>query len=172
MDHRSLMLLYKKVLMKGMLTSVGCLEQAFISRNIHQRVTNMFMVLVVVLVAPSIRIVVVILVTGSSLIFLLLSTKLDCFPITKKFYLNVFFVSRHLLLCRVTLGKSFLQFSAMKMAHAPPGHHSVAGRPSTGGLNFPEYVVYRGEQAYPEYFITYQIVKPEEGLSSTDSDVR
>lgn len=82
------------------------------------------------------------------------------------------FVFRHLLLCRVTLGKSFLQFSAMKMAHAPPGHHSVAGRPSTGGLNFPEYVVYRGEQAYPEYFITYQIVKPEECLSSTDSDVR
>ncbi|XP_023016251.2 tankyrase isoform X1 [Leptinotarsa decemlineata] len=79
---------------------------------------------------------------------------------------------RHLLLCRVTLGKSFLQFSAMKMAHAPPGHHSVAGRPSAGGLNFPEYVVYRGEQAYPEYFITYQIVKPEEFSSSTDSEVR
>ncbi|XP_019773681.1 poly [ADP-ribose] polymerase tankyrase [Dendroctonus ponderosae] len=79
---------------------------------------------------------------------------------------------RHLVLCRVTLGKSFLQFSAMKMAHAPPGHHSVAGRPSTGGLIFPEYVVYRGEQAYPEYFITYQIVKPEESLSGTESDVR
>ncbi|KAF6199146.1 hypothetical protein GE061_007171 [Apolygus lucorum] len=69
---------------------------------------------------------------------------------------------RHLLLCRVTLGKSFLQFNAMKMAHAPPGHHSVMGRPSSGGLNFPEYVVYRGEQAYPEYLITYQITKPEE----------
>ncbi|XP_014663274.1 PREDICTED: tankyrase-1-like [Priapulus caudatus] len=68
---------------------------------------------------------------------------------------------RHLLFCRVTLGKSFLQFSAMKMAHSPPGHHSVIGRPSTGGLNFAEYVVYRGEQAYPEYLITYQIVKPE-----------
>ena len=35
---------------------------------------------------------------------------------------------RQLLLCRVALGKSFLQFSAMKMAHAPPGHHSVVGR--------------------------------------------
>lgn len=34
----------------------------------------------------------------------------------------------------------------MKMAHAPPGHHSVIGRPSTGGLNYAEYVVYRGEQ--------------------------
>ena len=56
------------------------------------------------------------------------------------------FPSRQLLLCRVALGKSFLQFSAMKMAHAPPGHHSVVGRPSVGGLNFPEYVVYRGEQ--------------------------
>eukprot|EP00094_Tigriopus_californicus_P011802 TCALIF_11400-PA protein Name:"Similar to Tnks Tankyrase-1 (Mus musculus)" AED:0.04 eAED:0.04 QI:0/0.85/0.75/0.87/0.71/0.5/8/1134/1190 len=68
---------------------------------------------------------------------------------------------RQLLLCRVALGKSFHQFSAMKMAHAPPGHHSVVGRPSVGGLSFPEYVVYRGEQAYPEYLITYQIVKPE-----------
>ena len=46
----------------------------------------------------------------------------------------------------MALGKSFLQFSAMKMAHAPPGHHSVIGRPSAGGLHFPEYVVYRGEQ--------------------------
>lgn len=34
----------------------------------------------------------------------------------------VFFLRfRQLLLCRVALGKSFLQFSAMKMAHAPPG---------------------------------------------------
>ena len=46
----------------------------------------------------------------------------------------------------MTLGKSFLQFNAMKMAHAPPGHHSVVGRPSVGGLAYPEYVVYRGEQ--------------------------
>lgn len=82
MDHHSLMQLYKKVLMKGMLTLVGCSEQAFILRNIHQRVTNMFMVLVVVLVAPRIRIAVVILVTGNSLIFfLLLSTKLDFFQL-------------------------------------------------------------------------------------------
>lgn len=67
---------------------------------------------------------------------------------------------RQMLLCRVTLGKSFLQFSAMKMAHAPPGHHSVIGRPSVGGLSYPEYVIYRGEQAYPEYLISYQIEKP------------
>ena len=46
----------------------------------------------------------------------------------------------------MALGKSFFQFSAMKMAHAPPGHHSVVGRPSVGGLSFPEYVIYRGEQ--------------------------
>lgn len=46
----------------------------------------------------------------------------------------------------MALGKSFLQYSAMKMAHAPPGHHSVIGRPSAGGLHFAEYVVYRGEQ--------------------------
>lgn len=57
-----------------------------------------------------------------------------------------FWLCRQLILCRVTLGKSFLQFSAIKMAHAPPGHHSIIGRPSSGGLMFPEYVVYRGEQ--------------------------
>lgn len=53
---------------------------------------------------------------------------------------------RQLLFCRVTLGKSFLQFSAMKMAHSPPGHHSVTGRPSVNGLALAEYVIYRGEQ--------------------------
>jgi len=68
---------------------------------------------------------------------------------------------RQMILCRVTLGKSFLVFSAIKMAHAPPGHHSVTGRPSVGGLAYAEYVVYRGEQAYPEYLITYQIQRPE-----------
>ncbi|XP_038620066.1 LOW QUALITY PROTEIN: poly [ADP-ribose] polymerase tankyrase-2 [Tachyglossus aculeatus] len=68
---------------------------------------------------------------------------------------------RQLLFCRVTLGKSFLQFSAMKMAHSPPGHHSVTGRPSVNGLALAEYVIYRGEQAYPEYVISYQIMKPE-----------
>ncbi|XP_051523542.1 poly [ADP-ribose] polymerase tankyrase-2 isoform X1 [Myxocyprinus asiaticus] len=70
-------------------------------------------------------------------------------------------VQVHLLFCCVTLGKSFLQFSAMKMAHSPPGHHSVTGRPSVNGLALAEYVIYRGEQAYPEYLITYQIIKPD-----------
>ncbi|KAI8426788.1 hypothetical protein MSG28_014472 [Choristoneura fumiferana] len=65
---------------------------------------------------------------------------------------------RQLLLCRVTLGRAFQLLAALKMAHAPPGHHAVSGRPSQGGLCFPEHVVYRGEQAYPEYLITYQLV--------------
>ncbi|XP_014351008.1 poly [ADP-ribose] polymerase tankyrase-1 isoform X3 [Latimeria chalumnae] len=74
---------------------------------------------------------------------------------------------RQMLFCRVTLGKSFLQFSTMKMAHAPPGHHSVIGRPSVNGLAYAEYVIYRGEQAYPEYLITYQILKPESPSQTT-----
>uniref|UniRef100_A0A8C8RX13 Poly [ADP-ribose] polymerase n=1 Tax=Pelusios castaneus TaxID=367368 RepID=A0A8C8RX13_9SAUR len=57
---------------------------------------------------------------------------------------------RQMLFCRVTLGKSFLQFSTMKMAHAPPGHHSVIGRPSVNGLAYAEYVIYRGEQVFPQ----------------------
>uniref|UniRef100_A0A8C1YMT5 Poly [ADP-ribose] polymerase n=1 Tax=Cyprinus carpio TaxID=7962 RepID=A0A8C1YMT5_CYPCA len=59
---------------------------------------------------------------------------------------SCYMCQRHLLFCRVTLGKSFLQFSAMKMAHSPPGHHSVTGRPSVNGLALAEYVIYRGEQ--------------------------
>lgn len=80
---------------------------------------------------------------------------------------SCYICERQMLFCRVTLGmkfcctkssayylkcffffvgKPFLQFSAMKMAHAPPGHHSVIGRPSAGGLSHAEYVIYRGEQ--------------------------
>lgn len=62
---------------------------------------------------------------------------------------------RHLLMCRVTLGKSFVQYNAIKIAHAPPGHHSVMGTPSVGGLNFSEYVVYRGEQVINHKNITF-----------------
>ncbi|CAH3024597.1 unnamed protein product [Porites evermanni] len=79
---------------------------------------------------------------------------------------SCYLCERQLLLCRVALGKPFYQFSAVKMAHAPPGHHSVIGRPSSDGLSFAEYVVYRGEQAYPEYLITYKIVKPSNAEAS------
>ncbi|VDK65945.1 unnamed protein product [Onchocerca ochengi] len=72
---------------------------------------------------------------------------------------------RHLLLCRVTLGRCFVQNSCNKMAHSPPGHHSVMGQPRAGGLNYPEYVIYRGEQAYPEYVIVYRIVNDDLGLA-------
>lgn len=58
-------------------------------------------------------------------------------------------------MCRVTLGKSFVQYNAIKIAHAPPGHHSVMGTPSVGGLNFSEYVVYRGEQVFKYKNITF-----------------
>ncbi|XP_057306768.1 poly [ADP-ribose] polymerase tankyrase-2-like [Hydractinia symbiolongicarpus] len=78
---------------------------------------------------------------------------------------------RQIVLCRVTLGKPFFQFTAMKMAHAPPGHHSVIGRPNNGGLCYPEYVVYRGEQSYPEYLITYKIARPTSFVSSGSSAV-
>ena len=52
-------------------------------------------------------------------------------------------------MCRVVLGKPVEQYTAVRIAHAPPGHHSVIGRPSAGGLNYPEYVIYRGEQVNP-----------------------
>ncbi|VDN03065.1 unnamed protein product [Thelazia callipaeda] len=78
---------------------------------------------------------------------------------------SCYFCVRHLLLCRVTLGKCFIQNSCNKMAHSPPGHHSVMGQPRAGGLNYPEYVIYRGEQAYPEYVIVYRIVNDDSEYS-------
>lgn len=68
---------------------------------------------------------------------------------------------RHMLFCRVALGKSFVHTTSNKMAHSPPGHHSVVGLPCDGGLNYPEYVIYRGEQAYPEYVIVYRIANDD-----------
>ena len=99
----------------------------------HFRATNMYMALAVVTDVLSTRIGRAILVTGGN-------------ELSQCFYHLLYSHYRQLLLCRVALGKSFFQFSAMKMAHAPPGHHSVVGRPSVGGLSFPEYVIYRGEQ--------------------------
>lgn len=61
------------------------------------------------------------------------------------------------------LNRDFIRILLIFLSAVLIGHHSVIGRPSQGGLHFPEYVVYRGEQAYPEYLITYQIVKPETG---------
>ena len=83
---------------------------------------------------------------------------LDAFISNKVFYAT----PRQLLLCRVALGKPFYQFSAVKMAHAPPGHHSVIGRPSSEGLSFAEYVVYRGEQVSHSTLVYYKyVVKPK-----------
>ena len=71
---------------------------------------------------------------------------MEVFILVRILSMQCFLTGRQLLLCRVALGKPFYQFSAVKMAHAPPGHHSVIGRPSSEGLSFAEYVVYRGEQ--------------------------
>jgi hypothetical protein len=51
-----------------------------------------------------------------------------------------------MLLCRVALGKIAERTAGEKFAHAPVGHHSVKGVPVTGGLKYPEYIIYRGEQ--------------------------
>ncbi|KAF4519000.1 hypothetical protein B566_EDAN009763 [Ephemera danica] len=66
---------------------------------------------------------------------------------------------RRMILCRVALGNMYECTGAHKFAHAPPGHHSVKGFAQAGDVMYPEYVVYRGEQACPEYLITYKIVR-------------
>ena len=111
---------------------------AFILRNILPKVINTFTALEEALDVLCIKTGHATFATGKSLQIPSLFMHGKCSFLMFNF--------RQLLLCRVTLGKSFLQFNAMKMAHAPPGHHSVVGRPSVGGLSFPEYVVYRGEQ--------------------------
>jgi len=88
---------------------------------------------------------------------------LDAYMSYKVFYTT----PRQLLLCRVALGKPFYQFSAVKMAHAPPGHHSVIGRPSSEGLSFAEYVVYRGEQVGQFTLMFYKYIVKTEGFSSS-----
>lgn len=78
-----------------------------------------------------------------------------------------FYVYRKLLLCRVTLGKPMEQYTAIRIAHAPPGHHSVIGRPSAGGLNYPEYVIYRGEQVCVHTIITSNVISYRHILSTS-----
>jgi len=119
-------------------TLAACLGLAFISPSIARKATSMCTELAAALAVPRTRISPATCVLGKDLIIILGRSSDSFNPFSK--------ICRQLLLCRVALGKSFLQYSAMKMAHAPPGHHSVVGRPSAGGLHFAEYVVYRGEQ--------------------------
>ncbi|CAG0899731.1 unnamed protein product [Darwinula stevensoni] len=67
---------------------------------------------------------------------------------------------RKMLLCKVILGKSKNMIKKLRKDEALAGYDSITGRAAKDGLNYEEYVVQRGEQAYPEYLITYTIVKP------------
>lgn len=59
---------------------------------------------------------------------------------------------------QVALGRSLISKEAMpNNAHAPPGHDSVTGLPNQDNLNYPEYVIYHGEQAYPLFMIRYKL---------------
>ena len=64
------------------------------------------------------------------------------------------------------------RLGSWQLPHAPPGHDSVIGTPVEGALAFVEFVVYRGEQAYPEFLITYRIAGDEnQGTRDTRSTV-
>ncbi|KAF4528032.1 hypothetical protein B566_EDAN002215 [Ephemera danica] len=56
-----------------------------------------------------------------------------------------------MMLCRVALGKVHDCPQNKTFSHAPPGCHSVCG-----GTTTKEYIVYRGEQAFPGFLITYK----------------
>ncbi|CAG0878991.1 unnamed protein product [Darwinula stevensoni] len=69
--------------------------------------------------------------------------------------------TRQMLQSRVTLGKPHCTLNPKKLTNPPAGYHSVIGVPAVGGLQFHEYIIYRCEQAYPEYLITYKIGNPK-----------
>lgn len=69
------------------------------------------------------------------------------------------YCDRQLLLCLVAVGKSVAHKNAIETSHAPVGAHSVMGQTSPSGLQYPEYVMYNSDQAYPMYLITYRLVK-------------
>lgn len=66
---------------------------------------------------------------------------------------------RHLLLCRTSLGAAFTRTDSYTYTSPPPGHHSVTGVPSKNGLWHPEFAVYLGQQVYPQFLLTYKLVK-------------
>jgi len=49
-------------------------------------------------------------------------------------------------MCQVALGKSFIQYNVIKIAHVPPEHPSFMETPNVDGLNYFEYIMYLGEQ--------------------------
>ncbi|KAF4525237.1 hypothetical protein B566_EDAN014012 [Ephemera danica] len=65
---------------------------------------------------------------------------------------------RKMLVCHVLLGKISQQKAAINLSHAPQGYNSVQGVPGPS-LKYSEYIVYRGEQAFPSFLVTYKIVK-------------
>uniref|UniRef100_A0A6G1SKH3 Poly [ADP-ribose] polymerase n=1 Tax=Aceria tosichella TaxID=561515 RepID=A0A6G1SKH3_9ACAR len=68
---------------------------------------------------------------------------------------------RKMIYAQVALGKSHIGKEAFPNSpHGPPGYDSVVALPEvTDGLAYPEYVVYKDDQAYPLFVITYRIKK-------------
>lgn len=66
---------------------------------------------------------------------------------------------RKMIVAQVALGRSFVSKEPMPdCPHGPPGYWSVTGEPgTTGDLLYPEYVIYKSEQAYPLFVIKYRI---------------
>jgi len=71
---------------------------------------------------------------------------------------------RNLLLCRVTLGKTFVSQYNMDYLQGPPqGHHSVTGEPgedpNNRHLNYPEVVIWEERSILPVYVVFYSIAQ-------------
>lgn len=72
---------------------------------------------------------------------------------------SCYICERKMIYAQVALGKSLQAKQAMPdCSHAPPGHSSVSGDPQNiEDLAHPEFVIYKGEHAYPLFVITYRI---------------
>lgn len=72
---------------------------------------------------------------------------------------SCYICERKMIYAQVALGRSFTCKEAMPdLAHAPPQYSSVIGTPeATDNLAYPEYAIYKGDQAYPLFIIRYKI---------------
>ncbi|XP_059472513.1 uncharacterized protein LOC132194931 [Neocloeon triangulifer] len=81
---------------------------------------------------------------------------------------------RSIILGRVTLGK--MMTASKATPHPPPqGYDSVYGKPLKHFLRYPEYVIYKEDQVYPEFLIHYrailQEIEDDKSESSSQSDL-
>lgn len=69
---------------------------------------------------------------------------------------------REMLICKILLGHTSVRTKELKGGgHGPEGRNSVTGLPSPGELDYYEYAIFRTEQIYPAFLVTYTTAQAE-----------